>query len=136
MALASTWIQAEGYFSRELPERRKVRRYDIRLDTRWKLVRRRRVLDQGSGATLDLSSDGVYFETGRDLELGQHVELSIAWPARLESGAQLQLTVSGKIVRSVRGRTAIRMKRHEFRTMGLRTPLRPVAAPPPPVAHR
>jgi hypothetical protein len=117
MALVSKWGQAEGIYGRELPERRQSRRYGLRLDARWKLIRGQRVLDQGTGSTLDLSSDGVYLETGRDLQPGERVELSISWPVRLESGAQLQLAVSGRIVRSLSGRAAIMMRQHEFRTM-------------------
>jgi hypothetical protein len=100
-------------------DRRGDRRYDVRLDMRWKLIRRRRVLDQGSGRTLDASSGGILFDAGKPLGLGLNVELSIAWPVLLHNVAPLQLVVTGKIVRVDGTRTAIRMTQHEFRTMGL-----------------
>jgi hypothetical protein len=100
-------------------DRRADRRYDLRLDLRWKLIRRRRVLETGVGVTLDFSSGGLLFETDRPLPAGLNVELSIAWPVLLHDVAQLQLVVSGRVVRSQGVRTAIRMVQHEFRTLGV-----------------
>jgi len=99
-------------------ERRDDRRYNLGLDLRWKLVRRRKVLDSGSGRTLDLSSSGLCFEAGRALPVGLNVEISISWPALLHDIAPMQLVVSGKIVRAEGGRAAVRMVQHEFRTTG------------------
>jgi len=100
-------------------DRRADRRYDLRLDLRWKLIRRRRVLETGVGVTLDFSSGGLLFETDRPLPAGLNVELSIAWPVLLHDVAQLQLVVAGRVVRSQGVRTAIRMVQHEFRTLGV-----------------
>jgi len=100
-------------------ERRQDRRYEIRLDLRWKLIRRRRTLESGTGCTVDLSSGGIYFETDRPLPVGLNVELSIAWPALLHNMAPLQLVAFGKIVRSNGMRTAMQMSQHEFRTVGI-----------------
>ena len=61
-------------------ERRSDRRYDISLELRWKVLRRKRTLDSGLGRTVDLSSGGILFETGRKLPVGLKVQLSIAWP--------------------------------------------------------
>src|SRR3954471_23764732 len=80
-------------------DRREDRRYGIHLEVKWKLIRRRRVLDTGTGKTLDLSSGGLLFEPGRHLPAGLNVELSIAWPVMLHDVAPLQLVVSGRIVR-------------------------------------
>jgi len=99
-------------------DRRTDRRYTLNLDLRWKLVRRRKVLDSGNGRTLDLSSSGLYFDAGRPLPAGLNVELSIAWPALLHNIAPMQLVVSGKIVRSEGSRAAVRVVQHEFRTAG------------------
>jgi PilZ domain len=100
-------------------ERRNDRRYDINLDVRWKLVRRRRVVDTGVGFTLDLSRGGIRFQAGRLLPVGLNIELSVAWPARLHNVAAMQLSVQGKIVRSSNGWAAIRTVQHEFRTLGI-----------------
>ena len=99
-------------------DRRADKRYEIRLDLRWKLVRRRRVLETGAGYTVDLSSGGILFEAGRQLPVGFHLELWVSWPIMLHSVSPLQLFVRGKIVRSQDGRTAVRMQQHELRTAG------------------
>jgi hypothetical protein len=111
-------------------ERRFDRRYDIALDLRWKLVRRRRVLDSGTGRTVDLSSGGICFETGRQLPVGLSIELAIAWPALLHNVAPMQLVVSGRIVRTNGSQAAIHMVQHEFRTAGVPLENRPSGARP------
>jgi hypothetical protein len=100
-------------------ERRYRRRYGIVLDVRWKLVRRRKVLDSGGGATIDLSSRGIRFDAGRQLPIGANVELSISWPALLHKVAPMLLVVSGQIVRSAGVHIAIEIGQHEFRTAGV-----------------
>jgi len=100
-------------------ERRCDRRYDIALEVRWKLLRRKKMIDSGTGHTVDLSSGGVLFESGRKLPVGLKVHLSIAWPALLHNAAPMQLTVEGKIVRSNDSRVAIEIVQHEFRTVGV-----------------
>lgn len=99
-------------------DRRYDRRYDIALDLRWKVVRRRKVLEAGNGRTLDLSSGGILFDAGHQLPVGLNIEISIAWPALLHNLAPMQLVVSGRIVRTDGSRTAVHIVRHEFRTFG------------------
>ncbi|MGO9258278.1 MAG: PilZ domain-containing protein [Bryobacteraceae bacterium] len=100
-------------------ERRSDKRYDISLELRWKVLRRKRMLDSGLGRTVDLSSGGILFETGRKLPVGLKVQLSINWPVLLHNAAPLQLTVSGRVVRSDNQRAAIEINQHEFRTVGV-----------------
>jgi hypothetical protein len=99
-------------------ERRFDRRYEIALDLRWRVVRRRKVLDSGFGRTVDLSSGGIRFDAGRQLPVGLNIELAIVWPATLQNLAPMQLFVSGRIVRTNGSETAIHMEQHEFRTHG------------------
>ena len=99
-------------------DRRFDRRYEMALEVRWKLVRRRKVLDSGTGTTVDLSSGGILFDAGRPLPVGLNVELSISWPALLHKVAPMQLVVSGRIVRAIGTLTGIHMVQHEFRTVG------------------
>ena len=100
-------------------DRREDRRYTIPLAVKWKLIRRRRVLDSGVGQTIDLSSGGILFDAGREMPEGLNVELSITWPVMLHKIAPLQLVASGRIVRSNSNPThvAIKMMTHEFRTV-------------------
>lgn len=112
-------------------DRRTDRRYELRLDLRWKLIRRRRILETGTGETVDFSSGGVLFDSGRPMPVGLNVELAISWPVLLHNVAQLQLVVSGRIVRTQGSRAAIQMTQHEFRTVGTPADRRPVQAPRP-----
>ena len=99
-------------------DRREDRRYPIELELKYKVIRRKRVLDTGVGHTVDLSSGGVLFEAERPLPAGLNAELSITWPVLLHNVAPMRLLVIGKIVRADRTRIAIRTVQHEFRTQG------------------
>ncbi len=111
-------------------ERRRDKRYGMQLQLRWKLVRRRRLIDAGTGCTINMSSGGIRFEAGREMPSGLNVELAIAWPVLLLNVAPMQLVITGRILRSGDGWAAIRTVTHEFRTFaasgaqanGLRTP--------------
>ena len=97
--------------------RREDRRYALRLAVKWKLIRRRRVLDSGVGQTIDLSSGGILFDAGREMPQGLNIELSITWPVMLHQIAPLQLVAAGRIVRADSQLVAILMTTHEFRTV-------------------
>ena len=119
MACNSAWDQGSRAPESIAGNRRADRRYSMLLDLRWKVIHRKRVLDAGDGSTLDLSSAGVRFESGRALPVGLNVELAISWPVLLRGVTPTQLMVHGRIVRSECGQIAIRMIQHEFRTAGL-----------------
>jgi hypothetical protein len=114
-----TWSETVQQSDTISGERRDDRRYEMKLELRWKLVRRRRVIDSGVGFTLDLSRGGVRFHASRDMPVGLNVELAIAWPARLHNVAPMQLSIQGKILRSADGWAAIRTAQFEFRTLGV-----------------
>jgi len=111
-------------------ERRHDTRYGMQLQLRWKLVKRRRTVDTGTGYTVNMSSGGIRFEAGREMPAGLNVELAISWPILLLNVAPMQLVITGRILRSADGWAAIRTVTHEFRTFsasgaatnGLRTP--------------
>jgi len=100
-------------------DRRYNRRYDLSLELRWKRLRRGKVLDLGTGTTIDLSSGGILFHAEKALPPGERVELCIAWPLLVDDMPRLQLIVSGIVVRSVGRQNAIRMIQHEFRTVAV-----------------
>jgi len=112
------WDQKSKEVETIAGDRRSDRRYALHLDLRWKLIRRRRILETGVGRTLDLSSGGILIETDRSLPVGLNLELSVAWPVMLHNVAPMQLVISGRIVRCSGQRVAIRMVQHEFRTAG------------------
>jgi hypothetical protein len=111
-------------------DRRRDRRYQLRLDLWWKLIRRRRVLDTGIGHTVDLSSGGILFDDGRTLPEGLNVELSLMWPVLLHNVAPMQLVVLGRIKRTAGRRIAIQTVQHEFRTAGVSAEHRNVVVVP------
>src|ERR1022692_2675732 len=100
-------------------DRRLDRRYHLQLELKWKLIRRRRILDTGTGRTMDVSSGGICFDAGRSLPEGLNVELSISWPVLLRNLAPMQLVAIGKIVRCNGRRVAMQTVQHEFRTAGI-----------------
>lgn len=110
-------------------DRRQDRRYELQLDVKWKLIRRRRVLDTGTGQTIDVSSGGVLFDAGRHLPEGLNVELSITWPVLLHNVAPMQLLASGRIVRASGRRIAMQTLQHEFRTAGITAEQRNLQSP-------
>ena len=130
MILAAQLSQNEGIAG----DRRQGRRYSIQMELRWRLIRRRKLLNSGGGCTVDLSSAGIMFDAGRPLPAGLDVELSIAWPVLLNDKSPMQLAVSGRIIRSHGNIVAIRMVQHEFRTVAAphdnRRGITAVAKPP------
>src|ERR1035441_7462245 len=109
-------------------DRRRDRRYQLQLELKWKLIRRRRVLDRGTGKTVDVSSGGIIFDAGGHMPEGLNVELSIAWPVLLHNVASMQLVATGKIVRVNGHQLAIQTTQHEFRTSGIPSERRNVQA--------
>jgi hypothetical protein len=97
-------------------DRRSGHRYPIDASFEYRLVRQRKVIQSGRGRTVNISSSGVLLEVEQPLAPGVRIELSIAWPARLEGYALLQLFVAGRTVRAEGGRTAVRIQTYDFRT--------------------
>jgi hypothetical protein len=60
---SAQWNQIPG-------ERRFNRRYPITLDVQWTVIWRRKIVDKGTGATVDLSSGGILFCAGKPLPEG------------------------------------------------------------------
>jgi hypothetical protein len=63
-----------------------------------------------------MSSAGLSFTADRPLSIGQKLDVSIDWPARLDEDVQLQVVVSGVVVRTTGAVIALRIERYEFRT--------------------
>ena len=98
-------------------ERRASTRYPMTLEVRYATPGRdARVEMMGSGRTIDVSSSGLRFTADRPLLTGQELDVSIDWPVLLDGGVQLQLVMSGVVVRTSGTATALQIQRHEFRT--------------------
>ena len=96
-------------------ERRARVRFSLNLEVRY-CVAGRGAVENGSGRTIDMSSSGLSFTADKPLLIGQGLDLSIDWPARLDGDVQLQLVASGVVVRTIRTVTALRIERYELRT--------------------
>lgn len=106
-------------------ERRLARRFPLDLDVKYRLLGSGTVVATGEGRVVNLSTRGILFQSDQVLFRGADIELSIAWPARLNGVVGLKLSVVGRTVR-VRGNlTAVEIEHHEFRTSSV--PEAPVA---------
>jgi PilZ domain len=108
-------------------DRRAADRFPIALDLRCKVLNKR-VRQEFSGKTIDVSSSGILFTTAQELLPGRLVELSIEWPAKLNERCSLKLIAKGKVVRIAQGRAAMDIRHYEFRTTTARAISSPQAA--------
>jgi hypothetical protein len=97
--------------------------YPITIDLEYRLLSRRVVVQSGCGRTIRLASTCVQFESGDRLPPEMKVEISIAWPARLNNAVSLQLYLLGRTVRSPEHCITVEIQRHEFRTRRERPPI-------------
>ena len=97
-------------------DRRGADRFPIEREIRYKIYNRKSTDEVGVGKTLNMSSNGVLFTTDRHLLPGKRLEISINWPAQLNSTVALKLVARGRIVRSEEGSAAIEIHQYEFRT--------------------
>ena len=63
----------------------------------------------GSGRTIDVSSSGLSFTADKPLPLGLMLDVSVDWPVLLTGAVQLQLVLSGEVIRSDGNATALRV---------------------------
>jgi hypothetical protein len=97
-------------------DRRSKKRYALDLALTYRVLRKYRVIATGSGRTSNMSSSGLAFVTNETFRVATYVELSISWPVLLNDNCLLKLVVEGTVVRGGGRSTAMRVKRHEFRT--------------------
>lgn len=102
---------------KEKDDRRNADRFPIEREVRYKMLSRKSAEGEtGVGVTVNMSSNGVLFTTDRYLLPGRRLEVSISWPAQLNSKVALKLVARGRVVRSEEGRAAIEIHQYEFRT--------------------
>ena len=100
----------------EQNNRRDTDRFEIEREVRFKVLNRKAGDESGTGKTINLSSNGALFTTDRRVVPGKNVEVSISWPAQLNSTIPLKLVARGRVVRSEDGSAAIEIQHSEFRT--------------------
>jgi hypothetical protein len=99
-------------------ERRNADRFPIEREVRYRILNKRSSHEEGTGRTINISSNGVLFTTDQILIPGKRLELSISWPAQLDNKCQLKLVARGRVARLEQGRAAIEIQQYEFRTQG------------------
>jgi hypothetical protein len=99
-------------------ERRAADRFPIEREVRYKILNKRSNSEEGTGRTVNISSNGVLFTTDQILVPGKRLELSISWPAQLDNKCQLKLVARGRVARLEQGKAAIEIQQYEFRTQG------------------
>jgi hypothetical protein len=109
---------------KEKDDRRSADRFPIEREVRYRVLTRKTSSDgeSGVGVTVNMSSNGVLFTTDRYLLPGRRLEVSISWPAQLNSKVALKLVARGRVVRSEEGRAAIEIHQYEFRTQANQSP--------------
>ncbi len=90
--------------------------FPLRLELRYRTKPPRAGEAVGTGRSLWISSDQILFLSDQPLEPGTNIEVSLAWPARLDNRTPLQLCVTGQVVRCSETAVSVRISRHEFRT--------------------
>jgi DNA-binding NarL/FixJ family response regulator len=97
-------------------ERRTNARFPCRLAITWRTLEQPLKTGEGTSETLNISSKGILFTTAEQLQLGQLIQVSLDWPARLGNEVPLKLVAEGRVLRNTNGKTAISIERYEFRT--------------------
>ena len=97
-------------------DRRTSVRFPLTLDVRYCVLHRNGPIETGCGQLVDVSSSGLRFTAQGPIETGLKLDVAINWPVLLDGRIQLQLTVSGVVVRSCGTEISMRIQRHDFRT--------------------
>jgi hypothetical protein len=96
-------------------DRRGNARYPLRLKLSFSALSQ--PICSGDGETLYISSKELLFTAKESFAIGQRLQISLDWPARLEN-ISLRLVVSGQILRSGDSQSAMTIDKHEFRIRG------------------
>lgn len=113
--LGTAYATASVFFgpaAPDLSDRRRQLRFPISARIRYSLKSQH----TGEGWLLNISSGGLLFYCDTALPVGKVIDLMVPWPALLHGSCPLQLRLQGRVLRSGRPGTAVRIQRYEFRT--------------------
>ena len=98
-------------------DRRGADRFPIEQEVRYRTLNYRKGADEtGLGKTVNMSSNGILFQTDQMLLPGRRMEIAVNWPAQLNNNCPLKLVASAKVVRSDATSAAVEILKYEFRT--------------------
>jgi len=95
-------------------DRRAAKRYALELPFSYRLFGRDQLVQEGSGHTLNMSSNGLLIRAGARLAKGQPIELSVLLPSGAEGPSLTTLVILGHVVRSDVSEASVRIVRHGF----------------------
>jgi hypothetical protein len=102
-------------------DRRHSDRFPIEREVKYRVLSKR-AEEAGDGKTVNISSSGVLFTSEHVLLPGRRLEVSISWPAQLNSQCALKLVARGRVVRFEEGCAAMEIQQYEFRTQSAGAP--------------
>jgi hypothetical protein len=87
------------------------------MEVRFNVVDRKlKAPESGSGFTVNFSSRGLLLQTATSLRPGQHLAMTLDWPALLSGTCPLKFVADGRVLRVDRDRVAVTIEHYEFRT--------------------
>lgn len=112
-------------------DRRAYVRYPIELDLWFRATLEDGTALTGTGRSVNISSHGMLLRSDVQLKADAHIYAEVKWPARSEDGPPLVLAISGRILRCVGTKVALRIRRHGLVPAHDRARLRlpPIPAP-------
>ena len=81
-----------------MEERRTARRYDLTLPISIRFAAER-LVNRQEGKTRDISTRGLYFVIGQDVDAGSKLDITLTLPAEITHGTDVFVRAQGKVVR-------------------------------------
>lgn len=92
------------------------RRFPIHQDVHYRYLNNPVAAGVTCGKTVYMSSHEIRFTTVRSLDLGESVEVAVAWPALLDGTCPLKLVICGHVISNDSGTAVVKIEHHQFRT--------------------
>ena len=96
-------------------ERRGTNRYPLAFELGYRVLSENHY---GRGRTLNISSNGVLFQSDVSLPIGTQIVMTIRWPVLLHDVCPLNLVMTGRVIRSELPTVAVQVHTYEFKTAG------------------
>lgn len=114
-AIVQNHLNASRVANRSYEDRRAAWRYPLQLELHYRLRKKDRLVGEGSGKTVNISSKGILLAlSGQTCPRGAVAELSIHWPVERQPSIRQWLKVVGEVLRSDPQGVAVRIARHDF----------------------
>lgn len=81
-----------------MTERRTARRYDLTLPISIRYAAES-LVGRRDGKTRDISTRGLYFVIGQDMEAGSELDITLTLPGEITHGSDVLVRAQGKVVR-------------------------------------